>query len=191
MFLFLPNRRTISDVDRLTTITIFVFFIFVRRFAAVVRLLSDGRWRHSIGHLAAGRRTPVWFADARIFCVASQSAQFFQQLNKNDLKITKFKSKIYKNLQTLMTAFIAVGFKVGWWRINSSMAVPRLMAVSPKGSEFRRRRIALRYFVDNKTLNNFSNGLQSINALNPRSFKHNAEKACGKWPKTSRLAGTL
>lgn len=86
---------------------------------------------------------------------------------------------------------MAVGFNVGWCLINSSMAVPKLTAVSPAGSdEFRRRRMAFKYFVDSKTLNNFSNGLQSINALRPRSLRHNAEKACGKCPRTSLFAGT-
>ena len=36
---------------------------------------------------------------------------------------------------TLMMAVVASVFRVGWWRINSSTALPRLEAVSPGGGE--------------------------------------------------------
>ena len=42
----------------------------------------------------------------------------------------------------VIIAFVAACFRLGWCLINSSIALPRLEAVSPIGSELRLRLIA-------------------------------------------------
>ena len=44
--------------------------------------------------------------------------------------------------RSVMIAFVAACFRLGWCLINSSIALPRFEAVSPIGSELRLRLIA-------------------------------------------------
>ena len=50
--------------------------------------------------------------------------------------------KAQTSSKSLIIAPVAAVFSEGWCRINSSIALPKLEAVSPRGSELRRRRIA-------------------------------------------------
>ena len=94
------------------------------------------------------------------------------------------------SVRTLTMAFIASGLRVGWCLINSSMAVPRLEAASPKISEVLLLFIAGRYSGANNTWKSLLKGLQFMNAWRPLAFRHNALRMLGSDANTSLVAGT-
>ena len=89
----------------------------------------------------------------------------------------------------LMMAAVASVLKEGWCLINSSIEVPKLLAVSPIGSLLLLLLMAGKYSIDSKTLKTLSKGLQAWKACNPRELRQRAVKTFGREEMTSLVAG--
>lgn len=90
---------------------------------------------------------------------------------------------------TLIRAAMTLILRAGWCLISSSIATPRLDAVSPTWSVPFFFLIAGRYSGETRTLNRWSKGSAAMKLWSPLVFKHMALSMLGRDERTSLVAG--